>query len=314
MELIGQLAALGTAISFSFGSTLFTLSGRMIGSPLVNRARLLVAFLFVLLIHWVTFGQPLPLDAGVHPWFWLGMSGFVGLALGDAFLFQGFVMVGPRLSMLVMALHPVIGAFLAWAFLDEQLLLREVIGIALTISGIAWVVLERPARKAPTGAKIAAGTKRGGAVAVDNTRAYIIGLLFAFGGAVGQAGGNVLSKIGLENDFPAFSGLIIRVFVAMLLVWALSALSGKVVSSVRTLRKNPRALLMLTGGAIAGPVIGVWLSLVAVQNAPIGIASALMALTPIFLLPISYIVFGERISRQAVIGTFIAFAGTLLLL
>src|SRR5512145_1333270 len=104
MGFVGELAALGTSLCFSFGSTLFTLSGRAMGSALVNRVRLLIAALLVMLLHILTFGQVLPLDAGTGPWFWLGLSGLVGFVLGDAFLFQAFVLIGPRLSMLMMAL------------------------------------------------------------------------------------------------------------------------------------------------------------------------------------------------------------------
>ena len=85
MPFIGELAALGTSLCFSFGSTLFTLSGREVGSLLVNRFRLLVALLLVMLLHLVSYGQLIPLDAGSDRWFWLGVSGFVGLVLGDAF-------------------------------------------------------------------------------------------------------------------------------------------------------------------------------------------------------------------------------------
>lgn len=300
-DFIGEFAALGTALLFSFGSTLFTLSGRQIGSPLVNRARLLMAMVFILVIHTLSFGQPLPLDAAAENWFWLGLSGFVGLALGDAFLFQAFVMIGPRLSMLVMALAPVLSVILAWLFLGEVLSAQELAGIALTVGGVAFVVSERQTKannRSPN---------------LDNPRHYIIGLLFALGGAIGQAGGQVLAKPGLDNDFPAFSGLLIRISVALIAVWSVTAVQGKLVMSYRKLRQNPRAVGMLTVAAFTGPVLGVWLSLVAVQRTSVGIASALIALTPVFLIPISYVVFGEKATRQAVVGTGIAFLGTVLL-
>jgi drug/metabolite transporter (DMT)-like permease len=297
----GELAALGTAICFSFGSVMFTFAGREIGSPLVNRARLLVAMLGVMLLHWLLMGEPVPLDAGAVPWFWLGVSGFVGLAAGDAFLFQAFVLIGPRLSMLLMALAPVMGAVLAWLFLGETLQLPEIAGITLTIVGIAWVVSEN--RGKPTAAPDA----------VDSGRTYFWGIICGLGGAAGQAGGLVLSKIGLANDFPALSGNVIRLAVALILIWLLALVRGQGIASFRTLRAHPRAVLFLTGGAIMGPISGVWLSLIAVQRAPIGVASALMALTPIFLIPISRIVFKERVSSTAIFGTLLAFAGTVLL-
>jgi drug/metabolite transporter (DMT)-like permease len=295
--LFGQLAALGTAIAFSFGSTMFTLAGRLVGSPLVNRMRLLIALPLVMGLHFVATGWLLPLDAAGERWFWLALSGVIGLALGDAALFQGFVMIGPRLSMLVMALAPVLSAIMAWVALDENLNQVEIIGIAVTIFGIAWVISER----SPT---------------VQQSipiRQYIIGLIFAFGGALGQAGGLVTSKLGLEGDFLALSGNLMRLSAATLTMWAFTALRGGVLRSFTRSWENKKALRFMAGGALTGPVFGVWLSLIAVQNAPVGIASTLMALTPIFLIPISYVVFKEKPTGRAIIGTCIAFAGTALL-
>jgi drug/metabolite transporter (DMT)-like permease len=92
------------------------------------------------------------------------------------------------------------------------------------------------------------------------------------------------------------------------------AISQKqVVSSYRSLKANPRALGMLTVAAILGPIIGVWFSLIAIQHSTIGVATTLGSLTPIFLIPIAYFVFGDKVTWQAVIGTLIAVGGSTLL-
>lgn len=296
LDTLGQLAALGTAFSFAITSTMFTLSGREVGSPLINRARLLVGILLTLALHWILMGNPFPANVGTERWFWLGLSGFIGLALGDAVLFQAFIIIGPRLSMLLMSFAPVLSVFIAWIALNETLSAIELVGIAMIIGGIVFVVLER------------------GDTRLNLTRRqYIIGILFGLGGAAGQAVGSVLTKVGLEGDFPALSGNVIRLGVAMLAIWGFTILRGEVASSFQRLRANPRATRFMIGGAITGPFIGVWLSLVAVQKTDVGIASALMGLTPIFLLPITYFVFNEKISRQAIIGTVVAVLGTIVL-
>jgi len=298
MPFLGELAALGTSLCFSVGATLFTLSSREVGSPFVNRVRLLVAVLLVMLLHTITFGQPIPLNAGSERWFWLGLSGFVGLALGDSFLFQAFVLIGPRLSMLMMALAPVLGALLAWLFLGETLALLEIVGIGITLVGIMIVIAERSSNSA---------------VQTTDNRRYVLGLLCGLGGAIGQAGGLVLSKMGLEGGFPALSGNLIRLLIAGAIIWLFAIANRQLISSYRTLRAHPRAMLLLTGGTVLGPVLGVWFSLVAVQNTNIGVASTLSSLMPIFLIPISYVMFRERVTRQAVVGTLVAFAGMVVL-
>jgi drug/metabolite transporter (DMT)-like permease len=298
MPFLGELAAIGTSLCYSIGSTLFTITGRQLGALLVNRARLLVAALVVMLLHLLTFGSLLPVDAGPERWFWLGLSSLFGLVLGDASLFLAFLIIGPRLAMLMMALAPVLSAILAWVFLGEVLSGMELLGIAITVGGIMLVVAER-----------------GGGAKTETVqdRRYIVGLLYGLGGAVGQAGGFVMSKIGLAGSFPALSAHAIRLLTACVVIWALAIVNRQLISSYKTLRAHPRTVMLLSGATLLGPVLGVWLSLVAVQNANVGVASALSSLAPIFLIPISYFVFKERITRQAVIGTLVTFIGIVIL-
>ena len=296
---LGQIAGLATSVCWSFTSIFFTLSGRIVGSPVVNRTRLVFALLMVGALHWVMEGQPLPFDAAPERWGWLALSGFIGFVFGDACLFQAFVMIGPRLSMLLMALNPVIGAFLAWVLLGETLKSVELVGIALAISGVAWVVMDR---------------KNGEEHRANGTlRSYILGVVFGLGGALGQAGGLVASKQGLEGDFPALSGNMIRLVAATLMIWGFAVVQGHARPTVTALREQPHAIRFILAGAVAGPFIGVTFSLIAVQNAPVGIASTLMSLTPIILLPLAYVFFKEPITRRAISGTLLAFAGITIL-
>ena len=140
--LFGELAALATSVCFSATSTLFTFAGRQVGSVVVNRTRLVLAVCFLIAAH-LLLGTPLPVHVAGERWFWLGISGIIGLVLGDAFLFQAFIWIGPRLSMLMMALAPIIASLMAWLFLDEILSVMQILGILVTVAGIAWVVLEQ---------------------------------------------------------------------------------------------------------------------------------------------------------------------------
>lgn len=293
----GELAGLFTSFCWSFTSIFFTLGGRIVGSPIVNRTRLVFALIMVSGVHWVTQGQVFPLDAGWARWGWLGLSGVLGFALGDACLFQAFVMIGPRLAMLMMSLHPVIGTILAWGLLGERLSVPELVGIALAVSGVAWVVSERQNGTGPAHDP------------QQHPRTYLIGILFGLGGALGQSAGYVASKQGLSGDFPALSGNLIRLIIATILIWAWASWHGSAGTGIRTLRQQPHALKFILAGSVAGPFIGVWASLVAVKNAPVGIASTLTSLAPIILIPLSWLFFKERISRRAVGGTGLAIAG-----
>lgn len=294
MNYLGELAALGTSLTFSLGSTFFSLAGRRLGATVVNRARLLLSAIFLICLHWALLGSLLPLAADPHRWLWLGLSGVVGLVLGDIFLFHAFVWIGPRLSMLMMSLAPVIATLQAWIFLNEKLEFVQLGGIVLTLLGVAWVVLERQG----TGSR-------------DHN--YTRGILYGLGGAIGQATGLVLAKNGLGGEFSAISGNVIRMLVATVVMWAITLLQRQAGPTLQALSNNRRGLGYTFGGAFFGPIVGVSLSLLAVQQAEVGIASTLMALPPVFLLPISAVVFKERYGWGAVVGTFIAIAGVAIL-
>jgi drug/metabolite transporter (DMT)-like permease len=195
--------------------------------------------------------------------------------------------------MLLMALVPVFGTTIAWLFLGESLDLIEILAISIVIAGIIWVISEKRSND-------------------QERNHYAIGILCGIGGAMGQALGLILSKKGLANGYSPLSGNIIRVFVAICLLWLVTFIRGRVPATIKQLqdRKGSAALF---GGAFCGPFLGVWLSLVAVQNTYVGIASTLMALPPIFLIPLSHWFFKERISLGAIIGTIFAVIGVALI-
>ncbi len=264
---------------------------------MVNRLRLLLAVTFLILTHWLLLASPLPIAAGLERWTWLAVSGVVGLVIADGLLLQAYVWIGARLGMLMMSLAPVVGALLAWLILAEKLTPGEVIGIGLTVSGVIWVILDRRETGSHTGP----------------SRYFVWGILFGLGAAAGQAIGLILAKKGLGGDFPPLSANLIRMLAAASTIWAVTFWQGQAAPTVQRLLSQRRAVWAIAGGAFFGPFVGVWLSLFAIQQAHVGIASALMALPPIFMLPISHFVFKEQIGWQAITGTFVAMAGVAVL-
>lgn len=300
---MGELAALFTSLSWSVTSIQFTLAGRRVGSPVVNRVRLVLALAYLSIAHLIATGVFWPLDASRERWLWLGLSGIIGLVLGDACLFQAYVLIGPRRGQLLMTSVPIISTLLAWLWLGEALTGIELLAMALTIGGIGWVVSERSRR----------GNSTGVFPGDADRRVYLTGILLGLGGALGQAIGLLFSKKGMEGGFSPLSATIMRILVAVVVIWAIAAVQGRVRPTWRALTDRV-ALRFIAGGAFTGPFLGVWSSMIAIQKAPIGVASTLMALPPILLIPLTHWVFGEQITRRAVVGTLVAFSGAALLL
>lgn len=293
----GELAALLTSVMFAATSTIFTLAGRQVGPAVLNRARLLLAILFLFLTH-LFLGIQLPLNASADRWFWLGISGIIGLSIGDAFLFTAFIAIGPRLSMLLMSLAPVVGAVLAWIFFGETLRAGQTAGMLLALAGVGWVVMD------PRGSKNAGLTSQ---------RNYQLGVLAGLGAMTGQSVGLVTAKMGVAGSFPALSGTLIRMLAAAVVLWGYTLIRREAGSTFKQLSTHRRATPLILAGSLFGPFLGVTLSLVAIQNTEVGVASTLMALPPVILLPVGYYFFHERFGWRAVIGTLLAIAGVALL-
>ena len=290
---MGEIAALATSFCWSFTSIQFTLAGQRIGSAVVNRARLVVAVLYLSLAHLLLQGELWPIHAEPFRWGWLGLSGTIGLVLGDSCLFQAFLLIGTRRAMLLMTLVPVISTLVAWGWLGETLHPVEMGAVLLTVSGIAWVVSERQPAQGPS---------------VESKGQYALGLLLGLGGALGQALGLVTAKQGLVGDFPSLSATLMRMVVATGVIWLLTLARGQVGATWQALRDR-KARRFTAGGALTGPFIGVWFSMMAVQRAHVGIASTLMSLSPVILIPLGHWIFREQISPRSVAGTAVALAG-----
>ena len=294
--LLGELAALAAAVCFSFGPTFFTLAGRQVGSLVVNRWRLLLAFLVLTVAHLLFYGEPYPLDVP-QAWGWLFVSGALGLAISDAFLFEAFVRIGPRMALLVLNLVPVLAALAGVMFFAEHLSLAQWLAIGVTLIGVTWVVAARP-------------VNADGTVGRHDPR----GLLFAFVAVFLQTASTLLAKGGMQTGLPALSGNLIRMSGGVLTLWGWTLLRGQARTTLDTARRHPRALGWAAAGVLIGPVLGMSLSLFALKMAPVGIVSTLGSLTPVFLIPISRWAFGERIGWAAVWGTLVATAGVAWLL
>ncbi len=318
---LGELAALGTAMCWTVTALSFESAGKKVGSLSVNLVRLWIAFGLLTLYSLIFRGMALPVDAGSHAWLWLSLSGLVGFVIGDLFLFQAFVLIGARISMLVFSAVPPITAFLGWLALGETLTALELLGIVMTTAGITAVVGQRRAQEQVTAAASADEV----AIADDTTptsgsgplptargiKRSVTGALFALGGAVGQAGGLVLSKhgVGEYNPFAATQIRGIAGIVGFSILFSVLRRWHKVGEALR----NGPAMRRISLGAFFGPFLGVSLSLLAVQNTSSGIASTIMALVPVLIIPPAAIVFHERVRPLEVLAALVAVGGVSLL-
>jgi len=302
-HLVGEAAAIGTSVLWTAGAFFFAFAGRRIGALNVNAIRILTAVFLVGSAHLVGLGTIIP-SANGSQWFFMALSGVIGLALGDFGYFSSLVLIGPRRAVLLMALAPIFSAISAYLILGEILGVRAIIGVVTTILGVCIVILERE--------------EASGEMSISK-RQKTFGVLLGLGGSLGQGLGLVVSKYGITfmADNPsaplnALSATLIRMITATVFIWIFVLITGKLPRLVDAL-KDKKGVKGAMGGAVVGPFLGVTLSMVAVTYTLAGIAATLMSLMPVMVIPVLWFLHRQRTSWRGVTGATMAVIGVAIL-
>ncbi len=299
-SIVGETAAVLTSCLWTVGSIFFTSAGRKIGSLSLNAYRSVIAVGFLLAAHVLFVGSFLPL-ANNAQWFWMGLSGVIGLGIGDSGLFTAYVLMGPRRSVLVMASSPIFASVCAYLMLGEILPSLAIVGITVTLMGIVLVILE--------------GEEHSGELPLSR-KLKTYGVFFASIGAVGQGVGLVLAKKGIYLN-PAMtlnplSATLMRMVLGAVSAWMIMLLAGRLPELRRALCSR-NGMSLTVAAAFPGPFLGVTLSMVAVTYAQAGVAQTLMSLMPVMIIPLVWLLYKQRTSWRGTLGALIAVLGASIL-
>ncbi len=299
MPYLGEFAAWATALCWLGSSLAFAVAGREGGAQALNQFRLYAALPMLALLALAITGTAWPTGAAWPRLALLMGSGLVGLVLGDYGYFHALATIGPRLASVIMALWPA-GTVAIDAVRGQAPTGSQALGVGLTVVGVSLV--------------LARG--RGGSWRPElSRRAWLLGVAGALVGALGQAGGFVMARAAMAPAADLVDGCdpllatIVRMLAATAGMQVVVALQGQPLA-MRKVWRGRRARMTALVGALCGPVLGVWLSMVAGMHArDAGVAAALMGTTPIFMLPVSVWCYGARLGPLSVGGTLLAVAG-----
>jgi drug/metabolite transporter (DMT)-like permease len=303
MHYLGEAISLAVAVSWTVTALFAEVGSKRLGSLQMNVIRMILSLVMLGATLWWFTGSPYPLYADGKTWLWLSMSGFVGYLLGDYCLFNSYIWIGSRFGQLFMTLAPPTAALFGWMLLGETLAWNALLGMLVTLTGIGISVLNK------------------GESQKLSLKLPLKGVLFGIGAGVGQGIGLVLSKVGMNfyegaipvgeelvTDLVPFASTFIRAVtgaIGFLCVMGFQRQFHTLATSMRD-RKGMNAALWAT---ITGPFIGVSLSLMAVQYTEAGIASTLMALTPVLIIWPAHLFFGQQVTFKEVIGACISVIG-----
>lgn len=293
MNYTGEYAALLTAFFWTITALAFEVATKRVGTYSVNMIRLTFAFFLLAALSYFRRGIILPTDASTHAWIWLSASGVIGFILGDLFLFASFPIITSRTAMLFMTLAPPIAAIMGFFVLGETMTLLSILGMILVVSGIAIAVWSKPNPNKKRSLNIP-----------------IKGAIFASLGALGQAGGLVLSKYGMR-DYDPFAATQIRIIAGMIGFMIIITILRKW-NNVFSTFLNFKAISRISIGSFFGPFLGVSFSLIAVQNTSAGVASTLMSIVPVIIIIPSVLLFKQKVSYKEIIGATVSVLGVVL--
>ena len=278
----------------------FGVATRAVGGFATNQFRLWAAWPVLAVMTWIAFGALWPAGMDSERGWLLIWSGIVGLVIGDIGYFHALATIGPRLASVIMCSWP-ITAVLCGPVAGDPWQLGAMPGVLVTVFGVALVLW------------CARGSSTWNP---DMTaRQWWGGIGGAVVASVGQAIGILLSRRAMAETVELPAGLdplpstLVRLSAAIVGIQIFAALRRRSFAGLAVTR-HLRALLGGLLGTLFGPVLGVWLSMVAVRRATdIGTASALMAVTPLFMLPLAWFAYRSRIGFGALVGTLISVAG-----
>lgn len=304
----GELISLGVAVSWTITALCFEFAGKRIGALSLNIIRLGLSIVMLGCTLYYFTGYFFPRNAGTDAWFWLGMSGFIGYVFGDYCLFNSYLIIGARFGQLFMTLAPPFAAIAGYFILGERLNWFALLGMVVTMSGIGLSIIGKSVKQEDS----------------KNKWTFTLplkGILLGIGAGIGQGVGLVFSKLGMDHyvsglsepeAMPSFlipfASTQIRAIIGVTGFLAIMFWTKKGSSLIKSF-SNRKAMTGVTFGTFFGPFIGVSFSLMAVRYTEAGIASTLMALTPIMILLPSYFIFRQKVTLKEIIGAVISVIG-----
>ena len=308
MQYLGEIISLLVAVLWTATALFADQASHRIGAMSTNFYRMVFSAILLAGLLWIVIGHPYPAFADGKTWLWMGLSTLVGYVFGDYCLFNSYIVIGARFGQLFMTLAPPFAAIAGWALLGETLSWKSWLAMAVTLTGIAISILNRSGTDHHLRLKLP-----------------LKGVLLGIGAGLGQGVGLVLSKIGMQHyaaalpaDAPAafdwampFASTMIRSLTGMVGFFVLMALMRKL-PELRAAMKNGAGMKYTGLTTLFGPFIGVSLSLMAVQYARAGIASTLMALTPVLILFPYALIYKQKITPKEILGVIISMTGVAL--
>ncbi|MBJ7427835.1 MAG: DMT family transporter [Bacteroidia bacterium] len=304
-QTIGIIAALITLTGWTIGTFSFTKAAKLYAPVSVNRVRLLYACILLSFIScavvWINPIQLFTSPLLMH-WVWLGVSGIIGLSIGDHFAFTAFKILGSSRTSLFNSFAPAAALIGGVLMLGETMNLIGVLGMLISIIGIAWFIKSNAHNNE-----------------VLDKKQVTKGILFAILGAVCQGVGLVFAKKGLvllnANDqlISPIHATWIRLFVGTVFIYAMGIFKTNVWKELKEISITKVYFKPIIIGTVFGPVMGVSMSLIAASNMDVSLAQTIFSFLPITVILSAHFMGKEKIKLESIFAALLSLVGVFVL-
>jgi drug/metabolite transporter (DMT)-like permease len=313
---VGELAGVFAALAWAGGSLLFERLGRgnHASAGAINAAKCTVGLAVLFAAGLAVNGSPLALSMAPPDLALLAASAVIGLAIGDTAFFGALREIGVSRSVLLLSTAPIFAVLIESAVRGAFPPGNDLAGIALTLAGLGVVLLGQGGGPPPSPAS--SDSSAASVISAAAARPGRLGKGVALGALAGlsQGVGSLLSRAATRGSVDPLSASWLRLSVGLLTLLVVGTATGQARGWVRQL-KTPGLFGRIAAASLLGTVLGLFLSQVSLaRSSSGGVASTLLATSPIFALPLSHLWGGERITPRAVAGVALAFSGIALLL
>lgn len=295
------MLSLITALCWAISPMCVASAGRKIGSFPVLLIRSLAAIILLLALlpayaHIV--GLKLALPGGTEI-VWLILSSTTGMVIGDALLYEGLVLLGPRRCTQILTLAPVASVLLGWVMLDERLGWKALGGIVLVLVATAYATAAKPPQNDESR---------------EPGRLTVLGIAMAVGAAFCVGAGAATARLAykVNPSLDPVVATVIRVGAAAIMLWVIPVVRGTVGRTLAHLR-DPFIIGRMAGGIATGPICGMLCYLFALKSLETGLVSTLVAMSPLFILPMVAVRYRMRIGLHITAATALATVGVALI-
>jgi DME family drug/metabolite transporter len=290
MRLLGELAALGGALTWALGGVLLTRVNRKVNVMAISAVRCLSASLFFYVLLLANGVWESLLHTSLATIAGLLLSVMIVLGAGDSAFFVAAKRIGMVRAMPITMTYPLFTMLLAAIFLHERLSLPLGIGAGLILAGI--YLLSSGERAAPA------------------ARPNPLGIGLALTAALLWAIGTVILAPISQGIDPIAANCIRQPAAALLFLAVMPKPQG--IQQLKALAWHELGTLVLAGVLASG--LGAWFYLISLRSVGASVSAVLTAASPVFSTPLSVLLLGEKVNLRLAAGTVLIIAGVWLVI